>query len=62
MFNRLKNFIQGSIQELRNVHWPSQGEAIRLTLTVVLISLIIAIFLGGFDFLFTYLLKIFFAR
>ncbi len=41
---------------MKNVSWPSREETIRLTGIVVGISLIVAIFIGILDFLFTNLM------
>ena len=59
MFEKIKNFFSESRQELRHVNWPSRNEAIRLTAVVIGISLGLAVFLGFFDYLFTYLLRTF---
>ncbi|MEK7077353.1 MAG: preprotein translocase subunit SecE [Patescibacteria group bacterium] len=48
----LKNFLKESRQELRHVNWPTRKEAVYLTTVVVILSLILAVFLGFFDFLF----------
>ena len=57
MINRIKKFFSESKQELRQVQWPSRKEAIRLTGVVISISLILAVFWGAFDLLFSYLLR-----
>jgi preprotein translocase subunit SecE len=44
-------------QEIRHVNWPTRQEAIRLTTVVIVIALGISVFLGAFDFIFTYLLQ-----
>ncbi len=59
MFNRAKSYIQESYSELKRVNWPTKDETIRMTLVVIGMSFIMAIFLGLLDFLFRYLLKIF---
>lgn len=43
--------------ETKKVNWPTRKETIRYSLIVVGISLIIAIFLGGFDFIFSNIVK-----
>lgn len=58
-FNRVKSYIQESYSELKRVNWPTKDETIRMTLVVIGMSLIMAVFLGSLDFLFRYLLKIF---
>ncbi|MEE8131591.1 MAG: preprotein translocase subunit SecE [Candidatus Paceibacterota bacterium] len=60
MLKRLKSYLQESQQEFRRVNWPTRKETIRLTLVVIAFSLIVAVFLGALDFLFTYLLEKFF--
>ena len=42
--------------ELKRVTWPTRQEAIKYTLIVIGLSLAVAVFLGGLDFLFAYLL------
>ncbi len=44
--------------ELNKVTWPGSSDATRLTLTVIAISVIAGVYLGGLDFLFTTLLGI----
>ncbi|HVZ12196.1 MAG TPA: preprotein translocase subunit SecE [Patescibacteria group bacterium] len=44
--------------ELEKVTWPTNQDVIRLTSIVILISLIVGIYLGGADYLFTELLGI----
>ncbi len=62
MWSRIKNFFAGVREELRHVNWPSRSEAIYLTLVVIAGSVILAIFLGAFDYLFEYLLKLILLR
>ena len=42
--------------ELEKVTFPTSSDVVRLTATVVLLSLLIGIYLGGADFVFTQLL------
>lgn len=58
VFARLQNFFGESREELRKVQWPTRKEAARLTLVVIIVSLILAAFLGGFDYLFAYILRL----
>jgi preprotein translocase subunit SecE len=50
-------FIKEVRTELLKVTWPTRAETIKLTLIVVGISLLVGIYLGGLDFLFTEMLK-----
>jgi len=44
--------------EMKRVSWPTRQEAIRLTLIVVGVSVVIAALIGGFDFLFTKMMAV----
>jgi len=57
MLDRLVGFLKESRIELKKVTWPTREETIRYTLTVILISVALAFFLGGMDFLFQFLLN-----
>ena len=43
--------------ELMRVNWPSQKELVRYTVLVVAISIIVAVFLGSLDTVFSYLVE-----
>ena len=62
MFAKIKTFFEESRSEFRHVNWPTQQEGVRLTGIVILISFILAAFLGAFDYLFTSLIKFFVLR
>ena len=51
-------FIKETNEELRKVVWPTRDEVIRLTTVVILVSLIVGLFLGGLDFVFTKAIEI----
>lgn len=57
MIGRLKIFLRESRQELKRVNWPSRQETIRYTLFVIIISILVAAFLGIFDFIFLRILE-----
>jgi len=57
MTSKVKGFFREARQELRHVNWPTREESIRLTLIVIGISLGLAAFLGGIDYLFAYALQ-----
>ncbi len=57
MFLSIKKFFSEARTELRHVNWPTRQEAIRLTLIVIGISVGMAVFLGGFDYLFSFLIR-----
>ncbi|MFZ5364423.1 MAG: preprotein translocase subunit SecE [Patescibacteria group bacterium] len=55
--NKLTNYFRDSYRELKKVVWPTKRETINHTLTVIGISLGVAVFLGALDFLFTWLFE-----
>jgi len=56
--NKIIRFFKGAIRELKKVVWPTKRQALRLTLIVIAIVIATAIFLGGFDLLFSELVRI----
>ncbi len=62
MFAKLRNFFVESRQELKQVQWPTRQEAVYLTLIVIVASALLAAFLGGLDYFFTFLLQVFAIR
>jgi len=58
MFNKLTNYIKNSIIELKKVSWPTKQQAVRHTLLVIAISLVVAAFLGIVDFILTKVLQL----
>lgn len=59
IFRRLKTFLLEARQEFRHVNWPTRQEATRLTTVVIVLSVALALFLGGFDYLFSFVIKSF---
>lgn len=53
----IKNYITETRHELKRVVWPSRMQTVRFTLAVIGISVVVAIYLGALDFLFTFLLE-----
>lgn len=58
MLAKVKAFLNESRQEFKRVNWPTFSETTRLTLIVIIFSLLIALFLGVLDTFLTYLLGI----
>ena len=50
----LISYFRESREELRKVAWPTWLETRQLTLIVIGMSIVVAIFLGIFDYIFTY--------
>ncbi len=57
IFDKIANFLRGSISEAKRVNWPSRKEVLKYTLVVLGLSVVLAMFLGGSDLLFTKLLN-----
>lgn len=57
MFGKAKLFIGELRQEFKRINWPSRDETLRMSVIVIVISLIVAAFLGALDFIFSSLLK-----
>jgi preprotein translocase subunit SecE len=57
--NKLVKFIQEAKEELMKVNWPSKKQTLNYTMLVVAVSLAVAGFLGGLDYVFSYILKTF---
>ncbi len=53
MKEALTKYLKTNFQELTKVVWPTKNQAIRLTVIVLIFCVIVAVFLGFMDFLFT---------
>ncbi len=52
------NYFQGSVEELRQVTWPTQQQAIRLTGITIVFIIVSASFFGVVDSIFTQVLRL----
>lgn len=50
--SKAKEYIKEVIAEGKNVHWPTRKQAVLFTAAVLVVSAIIAYYLGLLDFLF----------
>lgn len=50
--NKLTNYVKSSVDEMKKVTWPTKKETYNYTLMVIGISLGVAVFLGGLDYVF----------
>ena len=57
MFNRIVAFLKEARIELKKVTWPTRSQTLRYTVAVITMSLSVAAFLGGLDFIFTYIMN-----
>lgn len=55
--SKLTTYFKEAIQEIKKVTWPTKKEAYNYTLLVIAISVIVAAFLGGLDYIFNLLLQ-----
>ena len=54
---RIKDFVQDVIVEFRKVTWPSRQELINSTAVVIVVTVVLAFFLGGVDIALTKLVE-----
>ena len=57
MVKKIVIFLKEVKMEMKKVNWPTKKETIRYTLIVIGISIAVAIYLGGLDFIFTTILN-----
>ena len=62
MLNKITTFLKEVQLEMKKVNWPTRKETTRYTLMVVGVALAVAVFLGGFDFIFQRLLDYFIVK
>jgi preprotein translocase subunit SecE len=55
--NKIIAFLKDAKTELEKVNWPTKQQTINYTLTVVGISVAVALFLGGLDYIFEQILN-----
>lgn len=52
MLSKIKNYFKEIKAELTHVVWPSRKQTIYYTILVIVLSIVVAYFLGLFDFIF----------
>lgn len=57
MFDKIIVFLKEVQLEIKKVNWPTRNQTVKYTLIVLGISVVVALFLGSLDFLFTTLLE-----
>lgn len=57
MVNRIISFFKEARLELGRVTWPTRAETINYTAAVIVVSGVVALLLGGLDFVFQYILN-----
>jgi preprotein translocase subunit SecE len=58
--NKALAFLGDVKRELHKVQWPTRAQTVRYTLLVIVISLVVALYLGALDYLFSNIFKRFF--
>lgn len=53
----IRTYFRESFEELKKVTWPTRKETLQKTLTVIIFSVGVALFLGALDILFSFLLQ-----
>jgi len=46
---RVKEFVQEVLDEFRKVTWPTRQELVNATVVVIVVTVVVAFFLGGVD-------------
>lgn len=59
---KITKFLIEAKAELLKVNWPNQKQIMEYTIAVLIISLVVAIFLGSLDMLFSRLVETYFLR
>ena len=54
---KVVEYIKETRGELKHVSWPTRKQAIQYTVVIIILSLVVAFFLGFFDYLFSLLLR-----
>jgi preprotein translocase subunit SecE len=60
--DKITTFLKEVRLEMKKVNWPSREETIKYTLIVIGVSLFVAIYLGGLDYVFSIFLNRFFLK
>ena len=54
---KLVSFLKEVKLEMKKVNWPTRKETIKYTLIIIAVSIAVAVFLGGLDYIFTTILN-----
>ncbi len=57
MIKKILQFIVEAKAELMKVNWPTKQQTLNYTLIVIGVSLAVALYLGGLDYIFSTILK-----
>lgn len=59
IFAKTSTYLSDAWREVKKVSWPTKTETRQYTYLVIGISLATALYIGGFDYLFNFLLEMF---
>ena len=59
MFSKITHYFTQSFQELKRVNWPKRNEVIKLSLIVIIATVIATLIVAGIDWLLSQLLNYF---
>lgn len=62
ILSQIKNFFKEVVQEMKKVTWLSSKEIMEKMLIIIVISVLLALYLGGLDFILSFLRNTFFLR
>ena len=51
--DKFSKYLRDTASELKQVSWPTQQQAMFYTVLVIVISIIVALFTGAFDYIFS---------
>ena len=49
-------YLRDTVSELKQISWPTREQTLKLTLIVIAVSILVAVYIGALDFSFTTLL------
>jgi len=54
---KIKSFFKEVLVEMKRVSWLSRKEVVRYTLIVLAVTVVVAVFLGGLDYIFMEIIR-----
>lgn len=51
--SRLTEYVRATAAEMKHVSWPTRSQALIYTALVIGVSAVVAVYLGGFDYVFS---------
>ena len=53
----LKDYIKETSEEMKHVSWPTRKQIMGYTVIIIVLSVLTAVYLGAFDYVFKFLIK-----